>query len=176
MITESDFKKVLEKAEEEIFELAVEYMTDYSKGDVTPREQFTENILEMLKILIGNPYNKSGSFTKDGAEEALETEARFISQSLQLNIMIFHRLYELEQGATSWDWIERQWAKVWRPQLYNTGKRTLAASISNDIKAGKHKGKVAARPYMELTTDDYADTMAENINDLLLSKLPLRRV
>jgi len=175
MITEGDFSNLLSMAELEIFGIASEMMASYSLAQVAPREEFTKKILQMLNIVTGNRFNESGSFTKDGAENALRNESSFLRSNFELMIRLHHRLLQLEKGEVNYAWLEKSWSS-YRKLLYAKGHRRLAASISRDIKAGAHNRTAPPRPYMGHATQQYAPIMAENINQLLLEKLPIRRV
>ena len=177
MITESDFGTLMSNAEDGIKELALEFMTNYDSGDIQfePRDDFTRRVLRMLEIITGNIFNRSGSFMPMGAEDAFNDETRTVTNNFGLIIRVYHRLRELEKGDVNFRWLVKSW-HAYRKILYARGHRRLAAEISADLKAGAHNINAPPRPYIGAAVAGHAPVLAEEINKLLLSSLPIRRV
>lgn len=176
MITPGDFFSLIQWAESEIKDLSILFMTSYSESGAPTRDNFTELILTMLDILTSSQFNRYGSFTQSGAMQALDDETKFTRTMFELEIRIFHRLLELERNQITYSWLEKSWAIKWRPMLYASGQRRLASQISAGIKAGAHKIPSGHRKYVSKAIHDYAPEFGEEIDKLLVAKLPIRRV
>lgn len=175
MITAAEFRVLMSQAGDGVKDIAMQLMTNYTRAQVQPRDDFTERVLLMLEIVSGNVFNRDGSFTPIGAEQAYDDETRWVVTDFEFMIRVYHRLRELERGEVNFKWLEKSWY-AYRKILYARGERRLAASISADIKAGTHKFTAPARPYVGKSVKEYAPILAHNIDRLLLSTLPIRRV
>jgi hypothetical protein len=179
MSIRTDLSSLLTKYEQQVKDLAVEFMTqyDHSLHTFERRDLFTEKLMKVFEIISNFQFNDDGSFTDAGAKDALASEASFILSNLTLIVRVFGRLYELENGLISYGWLQRKWESSLRKRAYAAGARTLASEISRDIKDGVHKSiKPEARPYIGKAVEFKAPELANDIHELLMEKLPIRLV
>ena len=179
MITLSDFASLIDDTEDQVRETALKMMSDYSLGessggDPTPkREDFTRYVLEALLILSGNEFEQDGSFTGEGAIQALSEEASFINGDLELSIQLKDRLLELELGEVNYSWIATGGKRL-TGMLHSKGHHELAKNITKGLQANEHT-KSVARPYMGNATKATAPVLGAAIDELLMRRLPLKR-
>lgn len=82
-------------------------LTNYKATNSDKREQVLEDAFELMKFLFQFEYNKDGSFTKQGAADALKEDVKIIRSTNRRKIVISGKLKDLEYGINSWDNMRR---------------------------------------------------------------------
>ncbi len=173
MIDTNMLSTILNITYDNVIEFVLETMQSYSKARMPERDEFTAALFGLLRTLYGYDFEDEGSFTRQGAQQALWEEGGPWVRQLAFGFYVTGRFERLEEGEVDFRWIWDTWlidavndpSKVgwWR-------SRGVSAKDIETLKNGP-PSTTEPRPYIGNAMEGYSDFFAEQLDQNITHQL-----